>query len=115
VRCRCKILSKLTQPSVSFFALSLEPVLDYYPARVTIKLTMPRDIIEIASEPDSRSRSAAASSIFASQHAAMLAEHEIQNSDIQLHRRRTGLPSWLALAVATGAAVAVAFVYFLAR
>jgi len=77
---------------------------------------MPRDIIEIAPETDFRSKLPPTSKVFSEQYAALLAEHAIQNNDQQLQRRhRYGLPSWLALAVATGAVVAFAFVYYLSR
>jgi hypothetical protein len=54
---------------------------------------MPRDIIEIAPETDIRSKLPPTSKVFSEQYAALLAE----------------------LAVATGAVVAFAFVYYLAR
>jgi|HubBroStandDraft_6_1064221.scaffolds.fasta_scaffold1762696_1 hypothetical protein len=72
---------------------------------------MPRDVIEITPENDSKSKPQATA--FANQHAAILAEHAIQNSDQSLRRHATGLSVWTAFAVAAGAAVASAFVYFL--
>ena len=73
---------------------------------------MPGDIIEITPENDPRAKPEATS--FANQYAVLLAEHAIQNSDQSLHRRTTGLSGWMVLAVAAGAVVAGAFVYFLA-
>jgi hypothetical protein len=99
--------------ALSFFALSLEPILDYYLARVTIRLTMPGDVIEITPENDPRSRPQCTP--FANQHAAILAEHSIQSNDQSLQRRSLGLSSWLAFAVASGAIIAFAFVYLLGR
>jgi hypothetical protein len=73
---------------------------------------MAGEIIEITPENEPRSRPEATA--FANQRAALLAEHAIQNNDQSL-RRPAGLSRWMAFAVATGAAVASAFVYFLAR
>ena len=73
---------------------------------------MPGDVIEITPENDPRAKPEAAS--FANQYAALLAEHAIQNHDQSLQRRTAGLSGWIAFAVAAGAAVAGAFVYFLA-
>jgi hypothetical protein len=73
---------------------------------------MAGEIIEITPENDPRSRPEATA--FANQHAALLAEHAIQNNDQSLQHRTIGLSGWMAFAVAAGAAVAGAFVYFLA-
>jgi hypothetical protein len=72
---------------------------------------MAGEIIEIAPENDPRSRPEATA--FANQHAALLAEHAIQNNDQSL-QRSAGLSRWIVFAVTAGAAVAGAFVYFLA-
>jgi hypothetical protein len=74
---------------------------------------MPGDVIEITPEPDPRSRPQ--STAFANQYTAILAEHAIQNNDPSLQRRAAGLSTWLAFAVAAGAVIASAFVYFLGR
>jgi hypothetical protein len=73
---------------------------------------MPGDIIEIMPDSDPGSRPEAAA--FANQYAALLAEHAIQNNDQSLRRHTVGLSVWMAFAVAAGAAIASAFVYFLA-
>ena len=74
---------------------------------------MPGDVIEITPENDPRSRPEAAA--FANQYAALLAEQAIQTSDHSLRRHNVGLTIWVVFAVVAGAAVAAAFVYFLAR
>jgi hypothetical protein len=73
---------------------------------------MPGDIIEITPDDDPRLRPEAAA--FAGQHAALLAEHAIQNNDQSLRRHPVGLSVWMAFAVAAGAVIACAFVYFIA-
>ena len=73
---------------------------------------MPREIIEIMPDNDPRSRPEAAA--FANQYAALLAEHAIQNNDQSLRRHAVGLSVWMAFAVAAGAVIASAFIYFLA-
>jgi hypothetical protein len=73
---------------------------------------MPGDIIEIMPDDDPRSRPEATA--FANQYAALLAEHAIQNNDQSLRRHAVGLSVWMAFAVAAGAVIASAFVYFLA-
>ncbi|HEY2109847.1 MAG TPA: hypothetical protein VGH17_08095 [Candidatus Acidoferrales bacterium] len=73
---------------------------------------MPGDIIEITPDNDPRSRPEATA--FANQHAALLAEHAIQNNDQSLRRHAPGLSVWIAFAVAAGAVIASAFVYFIA-
>ncbi|MFY9730678.1 MAG: hypothetical protein WB723_04245 [Candidatus Acidiferrales bacterium] len=73
---------------------------------------MPGEIIEIMPDNDPRSRPEAAA--FANQYAALLAEHAIQNNDQSLRRHAVGLSVWMAFAVAAGAVIASAFVYFLA-
>jgi hypothetical protein len=73
---------------------------------------MPGDIIEITPDNDPRSRPEATA--FANQHAALLAEHAIQNNDQSLRRHAVGLSVWMAFAVAAGAVIATAFVYFVA-
>ena len=73
---------------------------------------MAGEIIEIAPDNDPKSRPEATA--FASQYAALLAEHAIQNNDPSL-LRPAGLSKWVAFAALAGAAVASAFVYFLAR
>ena len=73
---------------------------------------MPGEIIEITPDNDPRSRPEATA--FANQYAALLAEHAIQNNDLSLKRHPIGLSVWMAFAVAAGAAIASAFVYFLA-
>ena len=73
---------------------------------------MSGEIIEITPENDPRSRSEATA--FANQYAALLAEHAIQNNDQSLKRHPIGLSVWMAFAVAAGAAIASAFVYFVA-
>jgi hypothetical protein len=72
---------------------------------------MPGEIIEIMPDNDPRSRPE--DTAFASQYAALLAEHAIQNNDQSL-RRHVGLSVWMAFAVAAGAVIASAFVYFVA-
>jgi hypothetical protein len=74
---------------------------------------MPGDIIKITPEPDPRSKSQPAA--FADQYAAIRAEIALQNSDQALRGHSPSLSGWFALAVASGAAVALGFVYFLAR
>ena len=74
---------------------------------------MPGDVIEITPENDPRSTPEAAA--FANQYAALLAEQSIQTSDHSLRRHNVGLTIWVVFAVVAGAAVAAAFVYFLAR
>ena len=74
---------------------------------------MPGDIIEITPDNDPRSRPEATA--FANQHAALLAEHAIQNNDQSLRRHAVGLSVWIALAVAAGAVIASVFVYFIAN
>ena len=74
---------------------------------------MPGDVIEIAPEPDPPAKSH--SSVFAEQYAAIRAEHAIQNSEQALRGGSSNLTNWLALAVASGAAVALGFVYLLGR
>jgi hypothetical protein len=74
---------------------------------------MPGDVIEITPENDPRSRPEATA--FANQYAALLAEQAIQNSDQSLRRHDVGLTIWVVFAVIAGAAVASAFIYFLAR
>jgi hypothetical protein len=73
---------------------------------------MPGEIIEIMPDNDPRSRPEAAA--FANQYAALLAEHAIQNNDQSLRRHAAGLSIWMAFAVAAGAVIASAFVYFFA-
>jgi hypothetical protein len=73
---------------------------------------MPGEIIEIMPDNDPRSRPE--DNAFASQYAALLAEHAIQNNDQSLRRHAVGLSVWMAFAVAAGAVIASAFVYFLA-
>lgn len=73
----------------------------------------PGDIIKIAPEPDPPVKSH--SSVFAEQYAAIRAEHAIQNNEQALRVGSSNLKHWLALAVASGAAVALGFVYLLAR
>ena len=87
--------------------------LDYSAARVTIELTMTGEIIEIAPELDPRSRQSAEAYAFAEQYSRALAEQSIQG--LQLRHSRHGLPTWLAIAVASGSVVAFAFVYTLSR
>jgi hypothetical protein len=74
---------------------------------------MPGDVIEITPENDPRSRPEATA--FANQYAALLAEQAIQYNDQSLRRHDIGLTIWVVFAVAAGATVASAFVYFLAR
>jgi hypothetical protein len=74
---------------------------------------MPRDIPEIAAQPESQSKSQAAAHAFANQYAAIIAEHNIQNYALQQRRRGRALPNWMALAITAGGAIALAFVYFL--
>jgi hypothetical protein len=74
---------------------------------------MPGDIIEITPEPDPRAK--AQSDAFAGQYAAIRGEIAVQNTDQALRGRSLNLSRWLILAVASGAAVALGFVYFLAR
>jgi hypothetical protein len=74
---------------------------------------MPGDVIEITPENDPRCRPEAAA--FANQYAALLAEQAIQNSDQSFRRHNVGLTIWVVFSVVAGAAVAAAFVYFLAR
>lgn len=74
---------------------------------------MPGDVIEIAPEPDSRLRPKVAP--FANQYAAILAEHALQNNELAQQRRSPRFSTWLALAFASGAVIALAFVYFLAQ
>ncbi len=74
---------------------------------------MPGDVIEITPENDPRSRPEATA--FANQYAALLAEQAIHNNDQSLRRHDVGLTIWMVFAVAAGATVASAFVYFLAR
>jgi hypothetical protein len=73
---------------------------------------MPGDIIEITPDNDPRPRPEAAA--FADQHAALLAEHALQNNDQSLRRHAVGLSVWMAFAVVAGAVIACAFVYFIA-
>ena len=73
---------------------------------------MPGDIIEITPDNDPRPRPEAA--VFADQHAALLAEHALQNNDQSLRRHAVGLSVWMAFAVAAGAVIACAFIYFIA-
>ncbi len=73
---------------------------------------MPGEIIEIMPDDDPRPRPEATA--FANQYAALLAEHAIQNNDQSLRRHAVGLSVWMAFAVAAGAVIASAFVYFLA-
>ena len=73
---------------------------------------MAGEVIEITPDNDPKSRPEATA--FASQYAALLAEHAIQNNDQSL-QRPAGLSKWVAFAALAGAAVASAFVYFLAR
>jgi hypothetical protein len=72
---------------------------------------MPGDVIEITPENDPGSKPEATA--FANQYAALLAEHAIQNNDQSLRRHTPPMSAWMAFAVAAGAAVASAFVYFL--
>lgn len=74
---------------------------------------MPGDVIEITPENDPRSRPEATA--FANQYAALLAEQAIHNNDQSLRRHDIGLTIWVVFAVVAGAAVASAFIYFLAR
>lgn len=74
---------------------------------------MTGEIIEITPEPDLRSKSSAAASAFAEQYSRAIAGQPIQG--LQLRHSRHGLPAWLAIAVASGAVIAFAFVYTLAR
>jgi hypothetical protein len=74
---------------------------------------MPRDFREIAAEPEPRSKSQAAAHAFAHQYAAIIAEHNIQNYALHQRRRVRPLPSWMALAIAAGGVIALAFIYFL--
>jgi hypothetical protein len=74
---------------------------------------MPGDIIEITPENDPRSRPEA--TVFANQYAALLAEQSIHNNDQSLRRHDVGLTIWVVFAVVAGAAVASAFVLFLAH
>ena len=74
---------------------------------------MPGDVIEITPENDPRPRPEAAS--FANQYAALLAEQAIQNNDQSLRRHDFGLTGWVVFAIVAGAAVAAAFLYFLAH
>jgi hypothetical protein len=76
------------------------------------QLAMPGDVIEITPENDPRSRPEATT--FANQYAALLAEQAIQNNDQSLRHHNVGLSVWMAFAVAAGAVIASAFVYFLA-
>jgi hypothetical protein len=73
---------------------------------------MPGDIIEITPDSDPKSRPEATA--FADQYASLLAEHAIQNNDQSLRRHAVGLSVWMAFAVAAGAVIACAFVYFIA-
>ncbi|MGH9746149.1 MAG: hypothetical protein ACRD59_08575 [Candidatus Acidiferrales bacterium] len=76
---------------------------------------MPGDIIEIVPESEpSGSQSDATARLFAEQYAAFIAEQNIHAHAQQMQRHRYGLPTWLALAIASGAIIALAFVYFLA-
>jgi len=86
--------------------------LGYHPARVNIE-SVPRDVIEIVPEPDPHKRRTVP--VFEHQYAAMSAEQALQNNDQSLQRRSPGLPRWLALAVASGAIIALTFIYFLAQ
>ena len=74
---------------------------------------MPGDIIEITPEPDPRTKPQPAA--FAGPHTEIHAEITSQSSEQALRGRSPNLPRWLALAVASGAVVALGFVYFLAR
>ena len=74
------------------------------------------DIIEIVPESQpSHGRSEASARLFAEQYAARIAEQNIQDHGQQLQRRTFSLPSWLALAIASGAIIASAIVYLLAQ
>lgn len=73
---------------------------------------MPGEIIEITPENDPRARPEATA--FANQYAALLTEQALQNNDQSLRRHAVGLSVWMAFAVAAGAVIASAFVYFLA-
>ena len=73
---------------------------------------MPGDVIEITPENDPRSSPEATA--FANQYAALLAEQAIQNNYQSLRRHDVGLTIWVAFAVAAGAVIASAFVYFVA-
>ena len=74
---------------------------------------MPGDVIEITPENDPRSRPEA--TVFANQYAALLAEQAIHDNDQSLRPHDVGLTIWVVFAVVAGAAVASAFIYFLAH
>jgi hypothetical protein len=73
---------------------------------------MPHGIIEITQEPETQTTPAMSPRAFADQYAAIVAEHRIQEYALKARPRRRDLSSWFALAIASGAIIALALVYF---
>jgi hypothetical protein len=74
---------------------------------------MPHGILEASPEPETQPSPAMSQHVFADQYAAILAEHSVQEYALEARPRRRDLPSWFAIAIASGAVIALAVVYFL--
>jgi hypothetical protein len=108
-----RFLRLITGADINCSVLSLQGHLDGFAASVTIDLTMPHGVLEITQEPETQSGPAMSPRVFADQYAAILAEQSVQNYALQARPRRHNLPWWFALAIASGALLAVVVLYFL--